>query len=248
LTGLLDQAASLLKTLRCTGDAVTVHDLRVTVRRARLHARVGAQLLLTAEARNLHRWGRTLNRCLGPVRDCDVAMNWVAGQADPLLCLNALHEHRKSVWATTAQQLDWQFLGTCPRPVLLPGHPQKTLRRVLNRELDSTRSKVLRSTPRLGRLTPAQRHALRRKVRRWRYLREMALPSRKQRKDRLLKNLNRTQDALGELQNLRVTQSLLRKVLPAEERHTWNAALRTERIRHVAAGRRHLKALRRAAD
>src|SRR2546427_6658369 len=59
------------------GGAESIHDLRVTLRRARMLTVVGTPVLGKREAGEFRQWALRVTATLGRVRDLDVLLQWV---------------------------------------------------------------------------------------------------------------------------------------------------------------------------
>lgn len=220
-----------LDALRTCGSAEAVHALRVAIRRARLYVRMGRPFLDAEQRDRFNLWGRSVNEALGPLRDCDVAMNWVAAQTQALVFLESLTLHRAALWETARRRLQALDSLRPEFPVAPAGRDTRLLLKRFRRALRRARSDVRRLAPRVRNLCPDQRHELRRFIRRWRYLRELGLPAGGKARDARLKQLNRAQDVLGELQNLRVTVLLLDRLGSPETTSKLHSRLRRDSAR-----------------
>lgn len=239
LTALEERIGLLFSECRSTGSAEAIHDLRVAIRRARLYAQIGRPLLRKETAKQFDAWAKNINKLLGPVRDCDVCLNWLAGCTGATEAIQLVHEERVRLWRRA-------FVGLNRRKSDLSGgtqfrksdkgHWQKLMARYSN-ELEQIREAVASAMPRLERMAPTELHDLRRLLRRWRYLRELGLPRRAHPQDRVLGWLVRVQDALGESQNLQMAVTLLQRHPEWHQRERFTQRARTEQARWIARAR-----------
>ncbi len=195
--------AAALRRCTTTDEAAAVHDLRVVLRRLRLHLRAGRPLVVPATVAAFRRWASGLSHASGPVRDYDVALEWLEANAGGPVALGRLQARRRLVWRALRRRL------TPPPPALAAGFRSvgrerragERLRKRVAKLEARFRLAVQTALPRLVRLPPEAQHDLRRQVRRWRYLREFALPAGQSKSDPLLRRLVRLQTALGEQQD-----------------------------------------------
>jgi len=245
LEALQSRIAELYGACRASGGVESIHDLRVAIRRARLYAHVGRPLLRKKSVRQFNAWAQLINGWLGPIRDCDVCLNWLASYADSLEMIQAVHERRAGLWQQAFQALHSKQRA---RPVVLQfrNHHKEHLRELEGRfEQLSCRvtASVVDGISRADAMDPADLHRLRRHLRRWRYLRELGLSAQAQRTDAGLAWLNQVQDVLGESQNLQMTMELLSELLtPAKQAKSIRRA-RAGQLRWIGKARRLLKRL-----
>lgn len=191
-----------------------MHDLRVTVRRLRLLALVGRPLLRRGTEEALRRWGRQMAQKTSRLRDLDVAVEWLGSRPDAREAVARIREQRERLWRKIRMRL---------RP------PPEGMVRALAAESDG-RGAAERLERRLHKLENRNatwvrkheagffvlsgkgQHDFRRILRRWRYVRELALPSRGMGEDGFLKRLVEAQEATGDLQNLRLAAGACRSI------------------------------------
>jgi len=187
--------------------AAEVHDLRVALRRARLLASLGCCSLGKSEVKAFRDQAHTLLELLSPIRDCDVALDWFnQTKACPKLAAK-LQAHRERRWHATQRRI------RSSRTKLAVAFKARRHFAELEFRLEKKMAEAVqrcRATLKEKQLSIAQLHALRRNVRRWRYLRELRLKPHEQRRDRCLRLLVRVTDALGALQNIEAILSQLR--------------------------------------
>jgi len=235
----------LFEECRGTGSATTVHDLRVAIRRARLYAQVGRPLLSKASLKQFHAWGRMVNRLLGPVRDCDVCMKWLAAGPGSVESVGWVNDQRTRLWRLALDLLKRRSADP-PRGFVFrktgknaPG----TLTVRYDRELRKLVRGVRRSVPNAAQMTPPELHDLRRRLRRWRYLRELGLAAKAQGRDPALEWLILTQGFLGESQNLEMAVALLEAYPALLERERLVRRASGEQARWIQRARRQLARL-----
>jgi CHAD domain-containing protein len=213
LAALQKTIGTLFEECRNTGGAETIHDLRVAIRRARLYAQVGRPLLRKGALKRIDTWARMVNDLVGPVRDCDVCMAWLAARSDSLEAIQLIHAERVRLWEVAVSVLKRrksdQRGGMVPRKNEKDA-PQKLGQRY-RKELKRITGTVVDAVPHTARMQADELHDLRRGLRRWRYLRELSLSRRAQSTDPLLIWLVKVQDALGESQNLQMAIALFQK-------------------------------------
>jgi len=222
--------------------AAEVHALRVALRRARLLAALGEPLLKRSSRRNLRRQARRTLDALGPVRDADITLAWLTQARAPRKLRQSVQQRRQTGWRTARQTLRE------PLPRLrLPGkHQRGAAARLDDRwqcslRLAETDARDLQLRP--GRLTPARRHELRRRIRRWRYLRELAARHHQRGATGLIKRLLAAQDALGATQNAAAIRAQLSQLGQRSTTVRWTARSRHEEQRAQSTAQRALRRL-----
>lgn len=209
----------LLRRARNRGEGDEVHQLRVVLRRLRLSVRLGKGGFGEETVARLRAWAATISHATSPVRDLDIAIEWLrAAKASPAL-VQECEQVRDRVWRRRRLRL-----RSLPRgllvPLASPGGSVKAESRIRRRQrrLEARyREQMRRELPIFFHLGEPERHEFRRVVRWWRYLRELALPKRKLSKDTRLRALFEVQEALGGIQNLALVDAALRKLTPSEE-------------------------------
>ncbi|MCU0789277.1 MAG: CHAD domain-containing protein, partial [Verrucomicrobia bacterium] len=235
LVALEEAIAALFQKCRTLGGAETIHDLRVAIRRARLYAFLGRPLLQKEAVRRFDAWARKINGLLGPVRDCDVCLNWLAGCPDALDAIQLIHDERVRLW-NTAFELLRRRRSDFPGVMKLRKHEENPAQKLEQRygwELAQVAVDVLNEVAGADRMSPEQWHALRRRLRRWRYLRELSLSKRAHSTDAELRWLIRVQDALGESQNLEMARGLFERHAEWRESRRFRERARTEQARWI---------------
>lgn len=224
-------------------NAEAVHDLRVALRRCRLLLTLAGKSPHRARRRAFRAAARAVLDLFAPVRDLDVTLEWAAAQHAPAAVLARLHQRR----ARHALRAD--AVLTELRADLRPGRIRKTgrvdadkLARRHRRWRDALEKHCRAEARRARRLTTAQLHDLRRKIRRWRYLRELESRS----ASPAVATLVAVQEALGGVQNSEVVLEALRAVraprgLLRQAREEWAASRKLavrELMRCLGAKRR----------
>jgi CHAD domain-containing protein len=204
----MQRVDKLFAKCRRTGDAEVIHDLRVTLRRARLLALVGTQVLGKAPVRQFRQWALDVATALGRVRDYDVIQEWLRSSVPGEQPDRTLKMTRQRVWRLTRPALkklprarrrdlvSWKSSDVKPRK----------LRDKFLKERERIRAALTHDAARFQELNTDGRHQFRRILRRWRYLCELLLSRGEQKADRNLKGLIEFQEALGEMQNCTVVR------------------------------------------
>lgn len=202
-----------LRRVRRTGQPEEVHQLRVVARRLRLLIRLGAAWYDEDTVSRFREWSQKLSVATDPLRDLDVAIEWVAARTPPApTTIAELQRQRDQLWRQSRQQLPPFLQRLLPALAAPEGGRKHELRlhRRCARFTRTLRSRSEKNAPRFFELDLPNQHDFRRLVRRWRYLRELELPERRHRKDPTLRQLLRLQDALGTRQNLLLARDVLR--------------------------------------
>jgi CHAD domain-containing protein len=192
-------------------NADAVHDLRVALRRSRLLLQLRSKRRDRQRTKRHRAAARKLLDAFAPVRDCDVAIEWVrARHASTALSARLLRRRttlyrqagRKLAKLRTRLQTDRLKKGCRTDPDKLARRFERWLGAMAARSLAAARKARQLPTPEL--------HALRRDIRRWRYLRELLVSPRALARDRTIRRLVAAQEALGAIQNLEVVLAALR--------------------------------------
>ncbi len=243
---LLDELALQLRRARKQGDAESVHALRVALRRLRLSLRLGKELLDGERRERWRAWARQISRATSPVRDLDIAVEWlITNRANPALIQEG-QRLREQAWRRHRRQVTLPPRGLLARLRQVPEQKagprslSRRFRRLEARYRDHLRAQL----PRFFRLTEEERHEFRRTARWWRYLRELAVPRKKMKRDPVCRRLLPVQEALGELQNLALVQTALDRLSPSPERDELGGLLARQQQAQLSLARRTLRALR----
>jgi CHAD domain-containing protein len=234
-----------LRRCRRRGDAVPVHELRVTLRRLRLSVRVGKALFDEALVARLRTWAGGISRATSPVRDLDIAVAWLQdSQAGAAMVEEAQRlrdqtwrRHRRQVSSPPARLLAALGQARAAQRATAVG---KRFHKLAGRYRDHLRERL----PRFFELAEEDRHEVRRTVRWWRYLRELEAPGKKLAGDGAYRRLLPAQEALGEVQNLALVQTALERLSPSPEREELLTLLSRQQQVQLIATRRELARLR----
>lgn len=190
-------------------SAKEVHDLRVALRRARLLASLGCDSIGKSKTKSFRDRAHTLLDLVGPIRDCDVALDWLIKTKSPAKVVAMLQSRRTRLWHAVKHRLR---LSRSKLAIDLESkHHAKKLAQRLERKMADAASRCQAAVKNHRQFSVAELHALRRVLRRWRYLYELQLKHREQRHDSTLRLLIKVQDSLGMLQN---TEAILEQLKP----------------------------------
>jgi CHAD domain-containing protein len=245
---LLEGLSLLREQCRSKGDAEQLHDFRVVLRRLRLLVRLGRPLIPADAVVGLRAWGKRMALLTGPVRDVDVALEWLQGQAQGEEAVELLQQRRDRLWQRRRRRL-----------VPLSAHVVEALAQTKqgSKARDRLESRIRRFdgrlatlaarwAPRILELSPARQHEFRRAIRWRRYLREIVLPRARQKQDALLQQLIRLQEAFGEHQNRTVISSIAGRLKTWSPKSELMASLERERLEWRGKAARALSGLVRA--
>jgi len=232
----IEAARKLLRKHRALSRA-EVHDLRVALRRAQLLANLGSKTLGKTKAKQCRHAMRSLLKTLHLLRDCDVAMDWLESAKASEALLREFTRKRTRLWTVAKRQLKAVNLGGIKIPHGEKADAKKLVRK-LEKQVEDVSGKCREAVRRAPEAPLSELHALRRIVRRWRYLRELQLAPRQIRRDRRLKTLIEVQEALGALQNTEVILDQLSSGRRTKELLALRATLR------AACSHHHREALR----
>ena len=208
----LGQTQQLLAQCLRAGDPETVHDLRVTLRRTRLLALVGAPALGKDRSTRFRQWALKLSTTLGRARDYDVMLQWLEQHSIDARRAPALHKERSRVWRQTRpkllalSRLQWNKSLQCESSAA----KHRKLRKRFLKQVSKHRQVLRQTAAHFNSLNPSGRHEFRRILRRLRYLRELALRRPEQASDRRLKCLIAFQEALGEMQDCSIVDAFFK--------------------------------------
>lgn len=209
---LLKALPTIIERCRTTTRPELIHDLRVTLRRLRLYCKVAKPLLPKNVVTQFVRWSRRMSRATSSVRDLDIVLQWLQGQRHSDEIVERILNRRAQACKNLINIL------TVPDKKLLDRlqklkRPHKAARCLALRyaKLESKLKRVV--CPHADgflKLRPARQHEVRQSIRRWRYMRELALSRGKARNDELLRVLVALQDATGSRRNLLVCTEALK--------------------------------------
>jgi CHAD domain-containing protein len=233
--GLLTVQTLLGQCLR-SGQPELVHDLRVALRRTRLLVLVGTPVLGKGQVASFRQWALKLATALSAVRDYDVTLEWLKAHSPTHKHIEVLQTRRTRLWLVARPKLlalpepKWHELRQWDSSTARPGK----VRHKFRKESEKLQRALIREAADFGELDANRRHEFRRALRRLRYLRELGLTRRAQKKDRPLKRIIAFQEALGEMQNCHLVREFFTspspfnppphglKLVEAQERH-WHA-------------------------
>jgi CHAD domain-containing protein len=187
-----------------------VHDLRVGLRRARLLLQLRSKHQDRDRIKRFRAEGRRIMDAFAPPRDADVALNWAKERhASPNLLTHLMHERTR-----LCRRAERQLVRIKPK---LRANRVKTsgkvdaekLNRRFHRWLGAISARCLSGVNQAPQFTIPELHALRRDIRRWRYLRELATTCRPVARDRIVRALVAAQESLGLIQD---TEAILRQL------------------------------------
>jgi CHAD domain-containing protein len=237
----------LVRRSRRRGGAEEIHEARVTLRRLRLSVRLGKAAFPAAAIARFRGWAAQVARATSPVRDLDIAIEWLrAAQAGPGLLQECL-SRRHAVWHRRRARL-------LPFPSRLRvalarrsdggGREVSVLAKRYARLETQCQEYVRNHLPRFFQLAEEDRHEFRRRVRRWRYLRELALPTGAFERDGRWRRLLAVQEALGEIQNLDLVAAAFRRFAPSTELAELQVLLVQQQRRQLEVSRKALAGLK----
>lgn len=242
---LLHKQWMVLRQSRREGSPGQVHELRVTLRRLRLLIRLGGPLIDNAVADEYRRWSRVISTATSRLRDCDVTLEWLKGQSGAEGIVEKLQVRRDRLWRIQKPRLTPPTAKIRSRlsRIKAPRKNGARLRKRFLKRFERLQRETFKGIPRFFELGLEDRHVFRRSLRRLRYLRELGLSRKRQAKDDLLNNLIRPQVAMGEYQNLVVTEEILRRLKQSPTSLRLVGTLRKQRTSWQAEIRRGLKSL-----
>lgn len=230
---------------RARGEAEAVHTLRVTLRRLRLSLRLARPMREDAGRGCWRDWARGISRATSPVRDLDIAGEWLAAsRAHPAL-LEEWQRLRQRAWQRCRRRLVSPPRGAWAR-LHAAAVSKETARRLARRaaRLEERYREALRAgAPRFFHLGEEDRHEFRRTVRWWRYLRELVRGRNKLKRDVVHQRLLAVQETLGELQNLTVVRETLERLTPSPDRDELLALLTRQQEAQWGRTRHQLRGL-----
>lgn len=226
---------------RRTGEVEAVHRLRVVLRRLRVGLRLGNRWLGKEKVAGFRKWSQRVSEALGPVRDVDVTLEWLAGQPEAGALAPALQQRRARLWRQARRQLTRLAEVPCQLAGDKRGGVAKKLARRFHRTLAEDRQEVLEFDTPLDPGDTERWHELRRDLRRIRYLWEMVLTPRERKKDALLAKLLALQDLLGNAQNCVAAMEVLKPLAGKPEAAAALRRLEQDRRRWLAEAQAALR-------
>jgi len=216
-------------------NVAAVHDLRVALRRARLLLQLSNKQEHRDRIRRFRSVTHKIMDAFAPPRDADVAVEWAKEvRASPAL-LTAFMRRRTQHCRRAEKALS--LLKPKLRAVRLKSAGKMEadkLNRRLHRWMGGIAARCLTGAQQATALTTPELHALRRDIRRWRYLQELVTDCRPAARDPVVRSLVAAQESLGALQD---TEVILRQ-LQGCRRFREVPALRERLKRELHANRR----------
>lgn len=244
---LFDEQWTLLRQSRLEGTADQIHDLRVTLRRLRLMLHIAGPLVNKRDTARYSSWSRNVLDGTSTVRDYDATIEWLQMQADTGRAVQIIQRHRHRLWRRARATIiltppyDHSHLAR-----LEFNHYQKVrLEKRFNSHVDRLEEAVTSAAQDLTSFGPEERHVVRRRLRRLKYLKETGLSKRKQRTDRILKWTIRLQTAMGDYRNLINARPILLRILSPEHTSALDDSISKQKARLVHAIDRGARALNR---
>jgi len=234
---LFNEQWTLLRLSRLEGTADQVHELRVTVRRLRLMLRVAGPLLKKVDTTQYESWSRKILDGTSTLRDYDATIEWLQTQPDTAQVLQTVNRDRSRLWRQAKAKVIRvrpQIHSRLARFELNHRGKVRLEKRFHDhvKRLEDAVTSAAQDLPSFG---PEERHVVRRKLRRLKYLKEIGLPKRKQRADRILKWLIRLQNAMGDHQNLVNAGQIFSRILRREIPEALDELISQEKSRLVHA-------------
>lgn len=199
-------------------NADAVHEVRVALRRARLLLQLRSKRHDHQRTKRVRSIARKLLDAYAPVRDCDVAIEWArAQQASVAVLAQLLRQRAARCRQAERQRKQHKFRAHADRLSGAGKTDANKLARRFERWLSAMATHSRAAARRARKLSTAELHALRRDIRRWRYLRELLISPRAVARDPILRKLVAAQEALGAIQNLEVVLAYLQQCGRASE-------------------------------
>jgi CHAD domain-containing protein len=175
----------------CAGDADAVHQIRVAITRLRAAVSFFAPITVDEEWRRLKKELTWLNASLGAARDSDVVVEyadrkryraWAQRMVGPDIDVHQARDHRRMVRCLRSLRFhdlieaisDWIVGGPWLRrwERKMSRKPVRPLKAYSERELNRWRQQLIRNGRRLKTLNASDRHRLRIRAKRFRYMLE----------------------------------------------------------------------------
>ena len=180
-------------------DPEYLHQLRVGLRRLRSALRAFHDLLPKKEARRTARHTRRVMRELGAARDWDVLVAWLENEQAPRDVVRAARQE-----CARARAAARRSVSRLSVKVIAPKRSREPMAQFADAALEKLEQKTLKRVRRIDWSDAGERHALRIRVKRWRYASELF--------GRERGGLERLQDVLGGLNDVEVARRLLRRL------------------------------------
>jgi CHAD domain-containing protein len=241
----LSNVPQLLRLSQRQGEPEQIHQLRVALRRVRLAVRIASPLYGRPVVDEFREWSRRVLDVAGPVRDCDVTLDWLRDRSSSVEVIDLITSRRRRSFKTLQTKL-----GTLSARIEKQlgdfdhgRHQRARLRKRFLKQLRAHQEYIFHDSSRFFALEVPEQHAFRRAVRRLRYLRELGVARRRQKDDRLLQQLARLHETMGEYQNRIVAAQLLHRFKQSTEVNRLCQLLGSETVALKKAIGRELKAL-----
>jgi CHAD domain-containing protein len=226
----------------------SIHRLRVLLRRLRVCLRLGSSLLGKEKVDAFRQWSSAMSDAVGGVRDVDMTLEWLTAQPESHTLRRQLAARRHRMWNAGRKKL--VALQPVPRHVIAKrksrGKAMQRLWRRFCRTLEAAHLEISAFNSPLNTADTEHWHELRRDLRRIRYLRELALPAKAQKKDELLRELVNLQELLGNAQNCVAALEVLPASGQGPEVRRLRAGLDNRRLDWLAKAQRALRAFQRS--
>jgi len=247
---LLVQVQQLVRLAREEGGPEHIHDLRTSLRRFRLLVRLGRPFIPASSIDHLRSWSRELADLTGPIRDGDIALEWVQGQPQNAAVTDLLAARRTRSWKRCRHRWRGMPAGLIRRLAQAPRTKDeqallvKRYRKLRKKLGEGTRHQMAT----FFRLSVPEQHEFRRALRWWRYAQELGLHDREQRKNLLLRRLVAAQEAMGGQNDRVVIGGLLDSLTVIPAVAAMQHRLTVEKARFPAQITRAFKQLSRARE
>lgn len=186
-------------------NVAAVHDLRVSLRRARLLLQLCKNHHDRERIKRYRAAGRKIMDAFAPPRDADVALEWAKQMhASPALLTHLLHERAKQCRRAERNLKRQKPKLHAAKLKKIGNEDAEKLHARFHRWMGSISDRCKESIQQAETLSVSELHALRRDIRRWRYLRELAATARPVARDRVVRVLVAAQESLGAIQDTEV--------------------------------------------
>jgi CHAD domain-containing protein len=248
LLGWREELEKEWQTCRRTGEVESIHRLRVVLRRLRVGLRLGNRWLGKERVAAFRQWSQQVSTALGPVRDVDVTLEWLAGQPGQTAVASWLQARRARLWQSARRKLKRLAKVPCEVQDEKGGVARiaKKLARRFHRTLAEDRQEILQFNTPLDTQDTEHWHELRRDLRRIRYLREMVLSPKECKRDKLLKKLLQLQELLGNAQNCVAAMHTLKPLAQKPEAAALLRQLEQQRRNWLAQAQKELGAFQKS--
>jgi hypothetical protein len=179
---------------------------------------VAGPLARNRDAARYESWSRKVLDGTSKLRDYDATIEWLQMQPDTVDVIQTAERHRRKLW----RQARATIILTPPADhsrlarLELDRHSKVRLEKRFLNHVERLEEAVTSAAQDLPSFGPEERHFVRRKLRRLKYLKEMGLPRRKQKSDKILKRVVQLQTAMGDHQNLVNARLILSRILRPE--------------------------------